>query len=161
MRLLPAVLLCVALPLAAQDFNEGEWEFDTRLTVPGLPSMEGFQLPEGLELPEGMQMPTFGREGMQTRSRHCITRESLAETLVPPSGSAQQCRVTDQKMGGGRLSWRVECDTEQGRAVGVGQGQYSGSRMTATMQVQGTVQGLPITSNVVTEGRYVGACPGA
>lgn len=157
MRLLPALLLSVSLPLAAQDFNEGEWEFDTRMTVPGLPSMEGFQLPEGLELPEGLQMPSFSAEGMRMLSRHCVTRESL----VPPNDPAQQCRVTDQQISGGRVSWRVECNSPQGRAVGIGQGQYSSTQMQATMQVQGTVQGLPITSNVVTTGRYLGACPAA
>lgn len=155
-RYLAVLLSLVALPLAAQDFNEGEWEFKTQMTVPGLPSMEGFQLPEGIELPEGMQMPSFGREGMQVINRHCVTRASL---VPPASPEQQQCKVTDQHINGGRVSWRIECATEQGRAVGIGQGQYSGTRMSATMQVQGNVQGLPITSNVVTEGRYIGACP--
>lgn len=154
-HLFPVVLLFAALPLAAEDFKEGEWEFNTRMTVPGLPSMEGFQLPEGIELPEGFEMPTFGREGMQMQSKHCITRASL----VPPAGPDQQCRVLDQNISGGRVSWKVECDTPEGRAVGVGEGQYSGTRMNATMQVQGSVQGLALTSKVVTDGHYVGVCP--
>lgn len=156
MRLLPAVLLCAALPLAAQDFKEGEWEFKTKMSVPGLPSMEGFQLPEGIELPEGMQMPRFGSDGMQVVNKHCVTRESL----VPPASQEQQeCKVLDQQISGGRVRWHVECETDQGKAIGIGQGQYSGTRMHATMQVQGNIQGLPVTSNVVTEGRYIGACP--
>ena len=155
MRGLTAVLFCAALPLAAQDFREGEWEFNTRMTVHGLPSLEGFQLPEGLELPEGMQMPTFGSEGMKMSSKHCVTRESL----VPPAGPQQQCTVTDQRISGGQVSWRVECETPEGRAVGVGEGRYSGTRMNATMQVQALVQGFPVASEVVTDGRYLGACP--
>lgn len=155
MRYLAAGLLCVALPLSAQDLNEGEWEFKSKVTVPGLPSLEGFQLPEGLQLPEGMQMPTFGRDGVAVVNRNCVTRESL----VPPAGpEQQQCKVIDQQISGGRVSWRVECDTDQGRAVGVGEGQYTGTTMRATMQVQALVQGFPVTSNVVTEGRYLGAC---
>ncbi len=156
MRLIPILLLCLPLSLAAQDFKEGQWEFKTKMTVPGLSGMEGFQLPAGIELPEGMQMPTFGSDGMQVLNKHCVTHASL----VPPASPEQQeCKVTDQQISGGRVSWRVECATDQGSAVGVGQGQYSGTRMNATMQVQGNVQGIPVISNVVTEGRYLGACP--
>lgn len=156
MRLIASLMLCIALPVAAQDFKEGLWEFKTRMTIPGLPSMEGLQLPEGIELPDGVQMPSFGRDGMALSNQHCVTRESL----VPPANQEdQQCRITDQRIQGGKVSWRLECETAQGRMVGAGQGQYSGTQMSATMQMQGTVQGIPLTSDFATTGRYLGSCP--
>ncbi len=156
MRLAAALLVCVACPLAAQDFKEGQWEFNTRMSIPGLPSMEGFELPAGIQLPEGVEMPTFGRDGMAMVNRNCITRESL----VPPASQAgQECKITEQQVQGGKVSWRMECDTAQGRMVGVGEGRYSGTRMNASMQMQGNVQGIPVVSDFVTEGRYLGACP--
>lgn len=156
MRLVTTLLLAAALPVAAQDFNEGQWEFKTQMTVPGLPSMEGFELPEGIELPEGMQMPRFGRDGLEVINRHCITRANL---VPPTSPEPQQCQITDQKIEGGRVSWRLACQTDEGRMVGVGEGLYSGTRMSATMHMQGRVHGLPISSSLVTQGRYLSACP--
>ncbi|MES2683901.1 MAG: DUF3617 family protein [Pseudomonadota bacterium] len=157
MRFASIILLCAALPSTAQDFTEGQWEFKSKLTVPGLSGIEGFQLPEGFELPEGMQMPVFGKDGVEVVNRNCITPASL----VPPTNpEAQDCKVTEQQISGGLVRWRLQCATDQGQMVGVGEGQYSGTRMNATMQMQGTLHGLPISSNVVTAGRYLGACPG-
>ncbi len=156
MRVIAALVLCTALPIAAQDFREGQWEFKSTMTVPGLSGLEGFQLPEGLQLPEGMELPTFKRDGVEVINKHCVTRAML----VPPANpQGQDCKITDQQISGGKVSWRMTCDTAQGQMVGVGEGRYSGTRMNATMQMQGTLHGLPISSNVVTEGRYVGACP--
>ncbi len=156
MRLVPILALCFALPLAAEDFREGQWEFKSRMTVPGLSGMEGFQLPEGLELPEGMQMPSFTSDGVEVVNRNCITREDLVPPASPPQ---QDCKISDQQIRGGKVSWRLECATAEGQMVGIGEGRYNGARMNATMQMQGSLHGLPVSANLVTEGRYLGACP--
>lgn len=157
MRAITAGLVLLSLAASAQDFREGQWEFKSTMKMAGMPAIpEGLKLPEGIQLPEGMSMPTFGGGGVQVTNKSCITKESL----VPPARQDQQdCQLVDQKISGGKVSWRVECKGEDTQMTGIGKGEYSGTRMTASMQMKGTVHGMPVDSAINTEGRFLGACP--
>lgn len=157
--LLPVLVACPASFAATEappDIREGRWEYKNTLQIPGLALPEGMPaLPPGTELPEGMSMPTVGPKGITSTATACLTRDQL----VPPTDqTGQDCQIRDVRRNGNRLSWKMECDTPQGRGSGEGNAAYSRERMNATMTMTGTFQGIPAMMELVTEGRYVGPC---
>ena len=74
----------------------GLWEITTKTEMPGMP----FQPP-----PMTVQ--------------HCYTAQDVKEQPVPKD---EQCKVTDLKTSGSKVSWKVEC---KGEAAGKGEGQIT------------------------------------
>ena len=82
--------------LSAETMKPGLWEITTAMEMPGMP----FQPPA------------------QT-VRHCYTPQDVREQPVPKD---DQCRVTDLKSTGSKVSWKVECT---GEMAGKGEGEIS------------------------------------
>lgn len=157
--LLPAVFASTAAFAATEappDIREGRWEYRSTLKIPGLDLPEGMPaLPPGIELPEGISMPTAGPQGITSTATACLTRDQL----VPPTDqTGQDCQIRDVRRSGNRVSWKMECDTPQGKGSGEGNAAYSREKMNANMTMTGTFQGIPAMMELVTEGRYVGPC---
>ena len=81
------------------DINEGEWEITTKVSIPGMP----------------MEMPA-------TSYKQCLTKKEL----VPQKPeSDQNCEITDFKVSGNTISWKMNCSggrsgdmSGDGKAVG-------------------------------------------
>lgn len=89
--------LCFAAPaLAADMMKPGLWETATTMEMPGMP----FQPP-----PQTV--------------RHCYTAQEVREEPVPKDDN---CKVSDLKSAGNKVSWKVEC---KGEMAGKGEGQIT------------------------------------
>lgn len=82
--------------LAADTMKPGLWEITSSMEMPGMP----FQPP-----PQSV--------------RHCYTPQEAREQPVPKDA---QCRVTDLKTSGNKVSWKVACT---GEMAGQGEGQIT------------------------------------
>lgn len=125
------------LPLAAAQLQAGQWSLTTRTTV------------------DGKTMPPV------TLSL-CITPEQARAPMTTIAQfneqmKAQQCRMTDQKLGADSLSYRLECGgslqmTAEGR-FSFGPTQYTGSldmKMSTGSRVRSAISARhtgPCTSN--------------
>lgn len=115
--------LAIAPMFAQSPMREGSWEIKTQMEMPGMP----------------MKMP-------EMTMTQCITPEqgkSPSSALPSPSGKPNDssCKVTDQKIDGNTVTWKMSCSapqsmTGEGRLVFSGDS-YSGN-MTMTTQ-QGTM----------------------
>lgn len=111
-----AVVFILSFPtaaLAAEMMKPGLWEISASIEMPGLP----FQPP------------------LQTM-RHCYTAEDVKSEPVPAD---ENCRVTDFKSSGNKITWKLECKGEmagkgEGEIVFQGDSAYEGK---ATIQAQG------------------------
>ena len=97
--IIPVFILPILVPPdagAADTMKPGLWEITTSMEMPGMP----FQPP-----PQTM--------------RHCYTAQEVKEEPVPKDGN---CKVSDLKSSGSKVSWRVEC---KGEMAGKGEGQIT------------------------------------
>lgn len=114
--------------LAAGEMKPGLWEISTTMEMPGMP----FQPPA------------------QTM-RHCYTAQEVKEEPVPRDNN---CKITDLKTTGNKVSWKLECKGEmsgkgEGEMTYLGDSAYEGkSRMQA--------QGMTMVSKY--KGKRIGEC---
>ncbi|MCM2266090.1 MAG: DUF3617 domain-containing protein [Desulfuromonadales bacterium] len=118
-------VLLVGFPLfftspavAADAMKPGLWEITTSVEMPGMP----FQAP-----PQTM--------------RHCYTAQEVKEQPVPKD---EQCKVTDLKSSGSKVTWKVECKGEmagkgEGEIIYQGDSAYEGK---TRMQTQGMTMAM-------------------
>lgn len=92
-----ALVACALLvtPLLAQNaqnpMREGEWEVTVQMEMPGLPT----------------KMP-------EIRTTQCITSEQLKDPASAiPTTPGSDCKVTDQKIEGNKVSWKMACTGAQ------------------------------------------------
>ena len=127
--LLAGTVLSVSAPaLAADMMKPGLWEVTTTVQMPGMP----FQPP-----PQTM--------------RHCYTAQEVKEEPVPKNND---CKITDLKSSGNKVSWKLECKGEmagkgEGEMVYQGDSAYEGKTKMQT-------QGMTITSRY--KGKRLGDC---
>jgi hypothetical protein len=126
--LVSMVALAAAPPVAAQG-KDDLWETSSKMEMPGMP----------------MAMPA-------QVNRVCLSKNRKDEDLIPRQ---ENCRVTDSKRTGNRLTYRMECaGNEPSVIVGdltFGNNSYDGQmRMTMTRTND--------TMNMALSGRRVGDC---
>ncbi len=114
---------------AAEMMKPGLWEITTSMEMPGMP----------------MQIPA------QTM-RHCYTEQEIREQPVPKD---QNCKMTDLKTTGNKVSWKLECTGEmagtgEGEIIHRGDSAYEGKALIRT-------QGMAMTTKY--QGKRVGPCP--
>ena len=134
-----AIMLCVALFAPAVAFaagatmKEGLWEITSTMEMPGMP----FQPPPS----------TYS---------HCYTREDLKDDAQVVPRQQGDCRVTDMKRAGARVTWKVVC-TGDNKGTGTGEILFKGdSAYEGSMKF--VMQEMSMTSHYTA--RRVGACPG-
>lgn len=127
-------LLCIAADpaRAGAGFQPGEWEVTSTTELPGMP----------VSIP-----PITFRQCMQEE-------ESMAQQSSENSG----CTMLEQQKTGDTLSWKVRCDSEQGRADISGRLTWSGDSMqgTTTMTTDQGGQQMSITTRM--QGKRLGPC---
>jgi len=135
MKILLIAMLCllpVASASAGSGFQAGEWEITSTTKMPGMP----------VSAP-----PITFRQCMQEE-------DSMAQQSSENSG----CRMLEQQKTGDTLSWKVRCDSEQGRADISGRLTWSGDSMQGitTMTTDQGGQQMSITTRM--QGNRLGPC---
>jgi hypothetical protein len=132
-----AALLCAVLLLpatvqaAGSPMQDGLWEISSTMSMPGMP----YNIPP-------------------TKVTHCYTKEDLKENqrIIPKQEG--DCKVTDVKYSGSRMTWKMVCSGEsaskgEGEIVYKGATAYEGSMKMET-------QGMVMTSKY--RAKRIGAC---
>ncbi len=132
-----AVLALAAVPAlvvaAGHPQKAGKWKISIETEMPGLPA--------------GVKIPA-------TVTEVCITEADLAKDPAKSvqSGGASDCKVSDYKIDGNKVSWKMECPSSNTK--GTGEMTYSGDSYSGLMKM--TVGDKSITSKH--SGTWVGAC---
>jgi hypothetical protein len=140
LRTLPLLATLLALPsLALADpppFQPGEWEITMVTTMTGMP----------------MAVPPT-----TTKVKQCMTEKDM----VPDTSSKdQKCTVSDTKVAGSTVSWKVVCDDKGGRSEGTGEVTYSAASYKGTIKLKIKAEGQTFHAAMKMDGRRLGDCKG-
>ncbi len=126
--------------------RDGNWEVTVEMQMPNMPNM-----------PQGMSMPPM-------KSMHCVTKEEAADlTKALPSaparggGPAPDCKVTDQKIEGNKVTWAMTC-TGANPMSGTGEVVYAGDSYTGNMVMNMARGGQPMAMTMKYTGKRLGDC---
>ena len=122
-------LTSLAYAGSAPDMQEGLWEITTKVKMKGLP----------VSIPE-------------VKDTQCLTKKDF----IPqePQGN-QDCTISDTKISGNTVSWKMECKSSGGTTKGNGTVTYKGDSFegTMTMSVPGNMK---MINNM--KGKRIGDC---
>ncbi|MGZ8429967.1 MAG: DUF3617 domain-containing protein [Candidatus Deferrimicrobiaceae bacterium] len=126
------ILLCAAgsAHSAGVDVKEGEWESSTETSM----TMGAVSMP-----------PTTGK------LTYCLTRDDL----VPKTEKDKDCKISNIKIVGNKVSWRMECK----KAEGEGEITYRATTYNGFYKMKMAEGGQTMTMNVKLAGKYLGPCP--
>ena len=128
--ILVGLIFSSANTFADVDINEGEWEISTKVSVPGMP----------------MEMPAASY-------KKCLTKKDL---VPQKSERDQNCEITDYKVSGNTVSWKMNCSGGRGGDMsGDGNVTYNGDTFSGTMNMM--VSGNPPIVTTM-NGKRIGAC---
>ncbi len=108
--------------------KEGMWEYTVETEIPGM----------------SMKMPA-------QKHTYCLTKENLVPQASDPGS---QCKTVSQKIQGDTVIWKVECQTNQGKAVMDGTITYKGDTFTGLSKF--SQAGMQMEQRF--SGRRVGPC---
>lgn len=135
LRSLVFVLLtaCFTASVFAQDFRAGEWEFEVRHTISGMPS----------------RVPA-------KKYRQCLTKDNPIPTVFL---QARSCKVLEQKQRHYRITYRINCFTEHGTLINEGMLRIGPVKMSGTSKSDlGDAVGRNSVIRYKFRGRYIGQC---
>jgi hypothetical protein len=128
------VLVCalVVPAYAAGPVKPGKWETTMEMEMPGMP----------------MKMPPI-------TVSHCITKEQAEnpENAVPRNDRQKDCKISDMKVDGNTVSWKMTCEKSQ--TSGTGSITYSGDSYTGHMDMK---MAGDREMHMKYSGKYLGAC---
>lgn len=130
------MLASSAVMAGAPDFKEGEWGTRYRMEVMGAP----FPMPP-----------------ITVRKTTCLTKKNY----VPDNTQkGQDCKVTDTKVSGNTVSWKMRCRTAEGTIEGDGKITYKGERYVGSMEsrIYGSDGASPMSYRYNMEGEWLGVC---
>ncbi len=123
--------------------RDGNWEVMVEMQMPNMP--------------QGMSMPPM-------KTTHCITKEDAADpTKALPSvpqrggGPPSDCKVTDQKVDGNKITWAMTC-TGAMPMTGTGEVVYAGDSYTGNMVMNMARGGQPMAMTMKYTGKRLGDC---
>jgi hypothetical protein len=141
-----AVIGCSVALFAQGPRRDGRWEMTTQMEMAGMPAGRG--------------MPPM-------TVTQCITKEQAADPQKslpqPPQrgGSQSDCKVSDFKSSGNKVSWTIKCTTPN-EVDGTGEAIYGDdtleSTMTMNMQMARGGQTMPMQMTIKTKGKRLGDC---
>lgn len=140
LSVLAAVVLAFAVEAsfgAGVNMKEGKWETTVQMKMEGLP----FPMPP----------ITF-------KTSQCLTQKDLVPNTA---GKNQSCKMTDQKISGDTITYKVTCAEKDGStSTGEGKITYSGSSFQGTVKTTVTDKAGNTTSSssMTLNGRRVGDC---
>jgi len=133
-----SLVLAIALSLifavsafAAPNYQEGLWEMTTTMNMPGMP--------------KEMMHPM--------KNTVCMTKENAVPQ--PQQKGEQQCKMTDQKTVGNKVSWTMTC---KNGTVSKGDITYSKTSFTGSQTMVTNQSGRQTTVKSTMSGKYIGPC---
>jgi len=130
--------------------RDGKWDITVEMQMPNMPNMPN--------MPAGMTMPPM-------KMTQCITKEEAADPAKampqqPPQrggGPAGDCKVSDYKTEGQKVSWSMVCTGAQ-PMTGTGELVYTADSYTGnmTMNMARGGQGMAVTMKYT--GKRLGDC---
>lgn len=130
--------------------RDGKWEITMEMQMPGMPNMANMP-----NMPAGMGMPPM-------KSTQCITKEEAADPqkALPgapqrPGAPPQDCKVTNQKIVGNKVTWDMAC-TGANPMTGTGEVVYAGDGYTGNMVMNMARGGAPMAMKYT--GKRLGDC---
>jgi hypothetical protein len=128
-----------AVGLAQELRRDGNWEMTVQMEMPGMPQ----------------KMPPM-------TMKQCITKEqandpSLLMPQQPGRGSAPDCKVTDQKISGNKITWTMSCAGAT-PMTGTGEMVYSADTLDGVITMNMESGGTPMTMVMKTKGKRLGDC---
>ena len=127
-----ALVCALVVPAyAAGPAKAGKWQTTMEMEMEGMP----------------MKMPP-------TTFTHCITKEQAedAANAVPKSQKDSGCTVSDVKVDGGTVSWKMTCEKQH--MTGTGTATYTGDSYTGKMDMKVGDREM----HMKYAGKYLGAC---
>jgi hypothetical protein len=134
------VALLSAAVLAQQPARrDGNWEVTMQMQMDGMP---GAMPPQTI--------------------KQCVTKEEAEDPtkLMPQAGrggAAPECKVTDQKVTGNKVSWSMTC-TGQMAMSGTGEFVYNDNTYDGTMKMNMERGGQPMAMTMTYKGKRLGDC---
>lgn len=101
----------LALPAFAGPQKAGKWQTTVKVEIPGMP----------------MQMPAITHEV-------CVTPEEAEKPQPPRSQRQQDCTISDYKIDGNTVSWKMTCP--KSNMTGEGKMTYSGDSFEGLMKAK-------------------------
>jgi hypothetical protein len=131
--LMLASLSCAMPALAAPNMEEGNWEITMKMEMVGMP----------------FAMPPM-------KHNQCMTKKDM----VPDSSQkGQDCTMSDQKITGDTVSWRMQCKDKDGVTEGEGKITYAGKSYDGAMLMKMTSKkGEAHTMKMAFQGHHTGPC---
>ena len=99
---------------------------------------------------QGMNMPP-------STITQCITKDDLIPRPGSQPGQEQECEITDVKVSGDTVTWRMRCTGEGGDVESQGSITYHGDRFEGISTVNIIDAGMTMESHMT--GRRIGECP--
>jgi hypothetical protein len=128
-----SVLVCalVVPAYAAGPAKAGKWQTTMEMSMEGMP----------------MKMPPV-------TTTHCITKEQAesADSAVPKAQKESGCSITDVKVDGSTVTWKMTCEKQQ--MSGTGSVTYSADSYTGKMDMKAGEREMHMKYS----GKYLGAC---
>ena len=137
-------LLCAAMVLALSagtalagdsvNMKPGKWEISTTMQMPGMPA---------------------GMSGMSMTHTQCLKGD---DPIPEDPNPAQQgkCETQDVQVKGDTVSWKIVCNSDQGKMTSIGWITYKGTTFNGEVKAQIPGQNMEMTS--VMKGRRIGEC---
>ncbi len=128
--LLLSIAMSFAIAFAGPNVKPGKWEITTTTEMTGMP----------------MSIPPVTHT-------QCLK----GGDFVPQTGGEnQECNVSDVKVSGDTVSWKLVCSGKSGHMEGTGKTTYSGETMQGEMHM--VIQGAGIEVSNKISGKRIGEC---
>ena len=128
---LSAILLStfsISFAGSGPNMKDGLWEITIEIEMPGMP----------------MKMPAMTHT-------QCIT----SENAVPDSSQpGQECKIIENHVDGDTVTWRMECNTPEGKAEAAGEITYTDDTFKGTIKMN--MQGMEMLQKL--SGKRIGEC---
>ena len=127
-----SVTMFWGIAFGGPNMKPGKWEITTETEMTGMP----------------MKMPAFTHT-------QCLK----AESFVPQAGAQatnKDCTVSDIKVSGNTVSWKLSCSGKSGRMKGTGKVTYKGDTMEGDMSMVMEDAGIEIKNKIT--GKRIGEC---
>jgi hypothetical protein len=89
------------------------------------------------------------------KHNQCITKK---EFVPDQSSKNQDCKITDQKVTGDTVSWKMACKDKDGTTEGEGKITYKGASYDGMMMAKMTQKGESHTMKMNFAGKHTGPC---
>jgi hypothetical protein len=140
-RCLLAVVTAMMMALTTQGFagdkvnmKPGKWEITSAVQMPGMPA---------------------GMPGMSVTQTQCLKNDEPVPQDSDPVTQGD-CETQDIRIEGDTVSWKMVCDSDEGKITSIGRITYRGATFEGEFKTKIPGQDMEITNKMT--GRWIGPC---